>query len=529
MKTVTPEEMRTLERRSEEEGVSTDALMERAGLLAARHAWTMLGEHSYGSQTVILVGSGNNGSDGLVTARHLQTWGTRTTAFLLSPRGADEPKLKQATLVGVTVVDASNTSVFNEVQIALSKADLVVDAVLGTGRSRPLEGTYRDVLAATNEERAKSAGLLVMAMDIPSGVDAETGTADEAALIADATVTFGYPKVGLFRFPGAALTGKITVADIGIPQHLAGDIKQNVITAAWAQAHLPSRPLSAHKGTFGRVLAMVGSQNYVGAAYLACMGAARSGSGYVTLAATPVLQALVASKLTEPTYLLLPTDPAGNPTADGTAAVLDALPGCDVLLAGCGLGQHVGTNALLEQLLLSSVPLSVPVVLDADALNTLAGIPDWWSQLQSPTVVTPHPGEMSRLIGASIGDVEGDRVATARRAATTWGVTVLLKGAYTVVASPEGDVRIIPFANPGLATAGTGDVLAGVIASLIAQHLSPFDAASLGAFLHGAAGEMVTDDIGNTGMVASDLLTMLPMAIKAVRESSFAGGLNEIA
>ncbi len=209
--------------------------------------------------------------------------------------------------------------------------------------------------------------------------------------------------------------------------------------------------------------------------------------------------------------------------------MLDALPDCDVLLAGCGLGQHDGTNALLEQLLLSSTSLSVPVVLDADALNTLAVIPDWWSRLQSPTVVTPHPGEMSRLLGVSISDVEGDRVATARKAAAEWGVTVLLKGAYTVVASPEGDVRIIPFANPGLATAGTGDVLAGIIASLIAQHLSPYDAASLGAFLHGAAGEMVADDIGNTGMVASDLLPMLPRAVKAVREGSFVGGLHEIA
>ncbi len=529
MKTVTPEEMRALERRSEEEGVSTDALMERAGLLAARHAWKMLGERSYGSQVVILVGSGNNGSDGLVTARHLQTWGARTTTFLLSPRDAAEPKLKQATLVGAPVVDASHTSALSEVQTALSEADLVVDAVLGTGRSRPVEGVYRDVLAATNAERAKRPDILILAMDVPSGVDAENGTADEAALIADATVTFGYPKAGLFRFPGAAFTGRLTVADIGIPEHLAADIKQAVVTAAWSQAHLPTRPLSAHKGTFGRVLALVGSRNYVGAAYLACMGAARSGSGYVTLAATPALQALVASKFTEPTYLLLPSDLDGDPTADGAAAVLDALPDCDVLLAGCGLGQHDGTNALLEQLLLSSTSLSVPVVLDADALNTLAVIPDWWSRLQSPTVVTPHPGEMSRLLGVSISDVEGDRVATARKAAAEWGVTVLLKGAYTVVASPEGDVRIIPFANPGLATAGTGDVLAGIIASLIAQHLSPYDAASLGAFLHGAAGEMVADDIGNTGMVASDLLPMLPRAVKAVREGSFVGGLHEIA
>ena len=528
MKTVTPEQMRSLEVRSEEEGVSTDALMERAGLLAARHAWAMLGERSYGSQVVILVGPGNNGSDGLVTARHLQTWGARPTAFILSARNAEELKLKQANKVGTPIVDVSNASAFDNLKIALAEADLVIDAVLGTGHTRPLEGIYRDVLVATNMERVKRPDMLVLAMDVPSGVDASTGSADETALSADATVTFGYPKTGLFRFPGAALTGDIVVADIGVPDYLASDIKQEVVTTDWAKAHLPSRPLSAHKGTFGRVLALVGSRNYVGAAYLACMGAARSGSGYVTLAATPALQALVASKLTEPTYLLLPADANGDLTVDGAAAVRDALPTCDVLLAGCGLGQHDGTNALLDRLLLSDTPINVPVVLDADALNTLARIPTWSSRLQSPTVVTPHPGGMSRLLGTCIADVEGDRVATARDAAATWGVTVLLKGAYTVVTSPEEDVRIIPFANPGLATAGTGDSLAGVIASLVAQHLPPFDAASLGAFLHGAAAQMVSEDIGNTGMVASDLLPMLPRAIKAIREGSFTGGIQEI-
>ena len=528
MKTVTPEEMRDLERRSEEEGVSTDALMERAGLLAARVAWNMLGEGAYGSQIIILVGSGNNGSDGLVTARHLQSWGARTTAFLLAPRAPDDPKLQPASEVGVTIVEAADSSHLTDIQSELSEAALVVDAVLGTGQSRPLEGIYRDVLAAANAERERRPELVILAMDIPSGVDAETGSADADALVADATATFGFPKTGLFRFPGAGLMGQITVADIGIPEGLSANIRQEVVTQAWAQAYLPTRPLSAHKGTFGRVLALVGSRNYVGAAYLACMGAARSGSGYVTLAATPSLQSLVASKLTEPTYLLLPCDTDGDPTAEGALAVRDGLPNCDVLLAGCGLGQHDGTNALLEQLLLSSVPLSVPIVLDADALNTLSGIPSWYSRLQSPTVVTPHPGEMSRLLGTSITDVEGDRVATAQKAAAEWGVIVLLKGAYTVVASPEGDVRIIPFANPGLATAGTGDVLAGVIASLIAQGVLPYDAASLGAYLHAAAGEMVTNDIGNTGLVASDLLPMIPRAIKSVREGTFSGGIREI-
>ena len=529
MKTVTPEEMRALERRSEEESISTDELMERAGLLAARVAWAMMGDDAYGSRVLVLVGSGNNGSDGLVAARHLQGWGARTTVLLLAPRTTDDPKLRPAVEVGVTVVETADSSHLNEIQSVLPEAALIVDAVLGTGRSRPLQGTFRDVLAATNAERQRRPAMLTLAMDVPSGVDAETGAADTDAFIADATVTFGYPKIGLFRFPGAANVGQITVADIGIPNHLAADIRQEVVTQGWAQAHLPSRPLGAHKGTFGRVLALVGSRNYVGAAYLACMGAARSGAGYVTLAATPTLQTLVAGKLTEPTYLLLPENPDGNPSTDAASAVREGLPACDVLLAGCGLGQHEDTKTVLEQLLLSGTPLGVPAVLDADALNALAGIPQWWRRLDTQTVITPHPGEMSRLLRTSIADVEGDRVATAQQAAAKWGVTVLLKGAFTVVASPDGDARIIPFANPALATAGTGDVLAGVIASLTAQGVAPYDAACLGAYLHAAAGEMVTGDIGNTGMIASDLLPVLPRAIKSVREGTFIGGIQEIA
>ena len=528
MKTVTPEEMRFLERRSEKEGVSTDDLMERAGLLAAKKAWILLGDNAYSAQVTLLVGAGNNGSDGLVMARPLQTWGARVTSFLLSARPSNDPKLHKAITGNVTVVDVAKGSNLDEIRFALSKATMVVDAVFGTGLSRPLEGVYREVLAATNAEHENRTDMLVFAMDVPSGVDANSGLVDSAAISADATITFGFPKTGLFQFPGASLVGEITVADIGIPEYLAAGIHREVITQAWVKSHLPGRPLSAHKGTFGRVLALVGSMNYVGAAYLACMGSARSGSGYVTLATTPSLQALTTTKLTEPTYLLLPEGPDGNPVPDGASTILSNLPSYNVLLAGCGLGQHAGTHALLERILLSTTPLQVPVVLDADALNTLALIPDWWTRLQAPTVVTPHPGEMSRLLGKPIEDIERNRMEIAHLAAKLWGVTVLLKGAYTVVASPEGDVGIVPFANPGLATAGTGDVLAGIIAGLLAQNMSPYDSAALGAFIHGAAGEMVTNNIGNTGVIASDLLPMLPTAIRAVREGTFTGGIQEI-
>ncbi|SVD56462.1 uncharacterized protein METZ01_LOCUS409316, partial [marine metagenome] len=232
MKTVTPEEMKSLERLSEKEGISNDTLMERAGLLAARKAWMLLGDNAQSASIIVLVGVGNNGSDGLVTARHLQSWGAHVTSFLLASRPTDDSKLQKATNGGVTVVDASDSGFLDALRFALSEATMVVDAVLGTGFSHPLEGVYRDVLAATNAERANRTGMLVFAMDVPSGVDAESGLADVVAISADATVTFGFPKCGLFRFPGASLVGEITVADIGIPEYLAEDIHRDIVTQA---------------------------------------------------------------------------------------------------------------------------------------------------------------------------------------------------------------------------------------------------------------------------------------------------------
>ena len=549
MKIVTPDAMRDLERRAVGPNGSLDDLMERAGLLAARVAWGMLQDPdrdtsaprassaaqsvmsttTASSPVLVLAGPGNNGGDGLVAARHLQRWTGGVTAVILGLRPADDPKLQLAVVTGVTVVSAPDADPVAALEGMLPSASLVVDAVLGIGASRPLEGPYADALALVNDERARRDSLAVLSLDVPTGIDAETGAVDPSALTADATVTFGFPKHSHFRFPAAAHAGRLIVADIGVPDALAADVSDEVVTAAWARERLPRRPLDAHKGSFGRVLAVAGSRSYVGAAYLACMGAARSGAGYVTLAVTPIVQALIAGKLTESTYLLLTDDGDGVADTEAAAALRNALPACDALLVGCGLGQQDATRLLLDRLLLDPDTLPVPVVLDADALNFLAGSTEWWRRLGGQAIVTPHPGEMARLLDCSIAEVEADRAGVARSAAAEWGVTVLLKGAFTVAASPEGIVRTIPFANPALATAGTGDVLAGVIAGLLAQHVPPFDAACLGAFLHAAAGEMAAEDIGPAGVVASDLLPLLPRAIRAIRDSSFTGGVREIA
>lgn len=526
MRIVTVDEMRDLERRSAAEGVTTDALMERAGLAVARVAWREMDSRP-GTRALVLVGPGNNGGDGLVAARHLQAWGAHVTAYLCGPRPPEDLKAHPARAAGVQVAAANDDLALTGLRRLMGDARLVVDAVLGTGKARPIAGPLSAMLAALREERILRPDLKLLALDLPTGLDADTGEADPACPAADVTVTLGCPKAGLLRFPGAAKVGRLVVADIGIPLHLTQDPSLDLMTPRWARGVLPQRPRNAHKGTFGRALVVAGSPAYIGAAYLACMGVARAGAGYVTLAVSPSIHPILAAKLTEATYLLLPEEDSDGFPQEAAQRIREGARDCDVLLLGCGLGQRAPTEALVRQLLHSSPALDIPLVLDADGLNLLAGIPGWWGRLKAPAVVTPHPGEMARLLGEKVERVEEDRVEVARAAAARWGVTVLLKGAFTVVASPQGRVRVSPFANPALATAGTGDVLAGVVASLVAQGLSPFDAAGAGVFLHAAAGELVAREVGPAGAIASDLLPRLPLALRALREGSFSDGVDE--
>jgi hydroxyethylthiazole kinase-like uncharacterized protein yjeF len=287
------------------------------------------------------------------------------------------------------------------------------------------------------------------------------------------------------------------------------------MTDRWARSLLPSRPLEANKGTFGKVLVVAGSTNYIGAAYLATVGAGRVGAGLVTLACARSIYPIMASKLVESTFFPLP-DVEGFLTGESAHSVLQALDqGYNALLVGCGLGQMAYVQAFIQSLLprLKGETLRA-VVLDADGLNVLASRERWWQELSVPAIVTPHPGEMSRLTGLPIADIQADRLQTAVRQASAWGTTVILKGAHTVVAAPDGRARISPFANPALASGGTGDVLAGAIAGLVGQGLDPFDAAALAVYLHGRAGERVRRELGDAGLLAGDLLPTLPRVIK---------------
>jgi NAD(P)H-hydrate epimerase len=290
-------------------------------------------------------------------------------------------------------------------------------------------------------------------------------------------------------------------------------------TSHWARRHLPSRPADANKGTFGRLLVFAGSADYTGAAYLACAGALRTGAGLVTLATPKSISPLIAKMLPEVTHLPLEEEAYGVVQGDAAAEqILAAAPKYDALLIGCGLGQHSQTATAIRKLLSSlRSSFSRRIVIDADALNILARTPSWPVKSPKGAILTPHPGEMSRLTGVSVQEIQKSRLDISRKMAGKWGKVVLLKGAYSVTASPDGSAVVNPFANPALATAGTGDVLAGIVAALLGQGVPPHKAAALGAYLHGVSGELVRAEVGDTGAIASDLLLRIPRAIKSLR------------
>lgn len=518
MKLVTIDQMRQVEQRSAGVGRPPELLMESAGLAVAEEVRRFRGNVA-GSPILVLVGPGNNGGDGLVAARHLDDWGAQVNVYLCGRRTEGDNNFRLIEERGVPFVHAEADEGLSTLDEALSSAEVVVDSLFGTGKRRPLQGVIRDVLERVRMVRESHPRIVVAAVDLPSGMDADTGALDEASLNADLTITLGYPKVGLFGFPGSEKVGRLVVADIGIPPGLDDDISTEIISDDWVRPALPRRPLNANKGTFGRVLVASGSINYIGAAYLACAGAARVGAGLVTLATARSLQPVLAAKLTETTYAPLPEAEPGVMDAGAAGPLLEQMQSYDVLLMGCGLGQHPSTMDFIRDSLFS-LPSTPPrgLVLDADALNTLARTPDWWRKLKLQAVLTPHPGEMSRLTGLSVADIQADRLGAARRAAADWHKVVVLKGAYTVIAAPDGRAKLNPVANPGLASAGTGDVLSGAIAGLLAQGLSPFDAACCGVYLHAMAGEAVREELGDAGMIAGDLLPPLPLTIKRLKE-----------
>ncbi len=513
MKIVTASQMREIDRACARQGIPASTLMENAGRAVAEETRRLLGRLD-GRQVLCLVGAGNNGGDGLVAARYLHEWGALVTVYLCSRRPDDDANLKLVKERGIACTGTGADKGLKKFQAALDQAACVIDALLGTGKIRPLEGVYKRVLEGTAAAKLKRKVFMV-AVDLPSGLDADTGAIDGACPYADLTVTLAFPKPGLFIFPGAARVGKLVVADIGIPAALADTIKIELLTADWAKRVLPARPPDANKGTFGKVMVAAGSEKYIGAGYLACAAALRAGAGLVTLAAARSLTSITANKLAEVTYLPLPEAEPGIIAEEAGAILRREIGTYNVLLLGCGLGQHPATAGFVKSILgKKGLP---PLVVDADGLNIISKVTAWWRKLPDAAVLTPHPGEMSRLSGLTIEQVQADRSGMALKYAGAWRKTIILKGACTIIAAADGRCFISPFANPGLATAGTGDVLAGVVAGLAAQGLPLFEAAALGVYLHGATADMIKDIMGDAGMLASDILTALPVKMKQLK------------
>ncbi len=516
VKVVTSRQMRLIEERSEEAGVSTADLMACAGEEVARR---VEGIPVGGGTVVVLVGRGNNGGDGLVAAKRLSDSGHRVSAYVCVPRRLPDPQMAAAAGAGVAVLRADDDQDMAALDRLLDSAGVVVDAVLGAGRSRPIAGGLEAILRRLTSARAGRPEMRLVAVDVPTGLDADSGAADAACVAADLTVALGFPKTGLLTPSAAAFAGEVDVADIGLPEGVADDVDVEMMTETWARGLLPHRPPDAHKGAFGRTLVVAGSRSYVGAAHLAAMGAYRAGAGLVTLAVPEALRSPLAAAAPEPTYLPLPESEPGVVSPDAAPLLLQAVAGYDALLVGCGLGRSLAVRRLVEAILYSEGDLP-PTVVDADGLNVLSlirsGDSPWPRLFRRRAVLTPHLGEMSRLMGGrQIRPC--DRIDAVGSSAREWNKVVVLKGAHTAVASPDGGIHLSPFANPGLATAGTGDVLAGVIVGLLSQGLPMESAAPLGVYLHGAAGEMVRRNLGETGMVAGDLLPEIPRSVRALR------------
>src|SRR5713101_3007822 len=508
MHVVTVAEMRELEARADREyGLTSHILMENAGKSAAEILanYTRRRQAIAGREVLLLIGPGNNGGDGLVVARYLEEWGARVTLYywkekLLVSNGRD--------------VAAAETA--GELESAMRRAEYVLDSLLGTGRSRPLPDDMRALLARVRQERERRETLRVVAIDLPTGLNADTGEVDPGTIPADITITLAFPKQGFFFFPGRGYTGELYAGDIGLPPEMEQGIRSEMLTAALVEKLLPQRPLDSNKGTFGKVMLLCGSPAYPGSAYLAGNAASRIGAGLVTLAVTEQMLPIYASAFHEATFLLLPQEAEGSFERANT--LMNNLDGYRVLLTGPGLGQSPYIREVLLELLeyLRAMPdeKRPHLIVDADGLNNLSALERWWTLLPKGTVITPHPGEMGRLCkGLKVSGGDIDRLELARRKAQEWQVTLVLKGACTIIAEPRGRTRINWQANPALATAGTGDVLAGMIAGLLAQKVSPFDAASAAVYLHTVAADLVSAGIGTTGLLASDLLANIPRAI----------------
>ena len=512
MKIITATEMVKIDRRTIDEfGVAGDTLMERAGNGVFDAVLRMLGDRE--GDVLVFAGRGNNGGDALVVARLLETYGIRNLTVLL----AKESEIQGDALLNLERLketEAKVSVVGNAEQlrqISMGDSDVIVDGILGTGIKGAVKGFYAEVI-----QRINDSGKEVVAIDIPSGINGDTGSHEGPCIRADATVTMALPKEGLLRADALDCVGKLEVVDIGIPEEVIQEApsQADLLTGKELSALIPRRKRISHKGDYGRVFVLAGSRGFTGAAAMVCSSAMRAGSGLVFLGIPASLNPILEVKLTETMTVPL------EETSDGTCAysakskVFEQLSHCTNAVIGPGISTHPETAHLVEDILREA---KIPLLIDADGLNCLQGKTEFLRNYPAPVILTPHPGEMSRLTGLETKEILADPWKVAGEYAREWGAIVVLKGAETVVADADGSLYINVAGDAGMASGGMGDVLSGVIASLVGQGLEPIDAARLGTFVHGRAGEIGVERKGQLSLIASDVIELLPFAFEEVR------------
>jgi NAD(P)H-hydrate epimerase len=526
MKLVTSSQMRNIDKKTIEGiGIPGLELMEKAGQGVALAAKEMLDDVK-NKKVVIFCGRGNNGGDGFVVGRYLSEWGANVQFYLTCKKeevsGDAKTNLKKAEKMGLPI-----TEVLRKQEIPSKiEADLIVDALFGTGFSGEITGFTKDVVEMIN-----SSGIRVISVDVPSGLHADTGQFTGACIKAERTVTMALPKIGHFFFPGKEMSGKVSVVDIGVPEQVVEEenINLNLITEEKVKEMLPKRPEDAYKGTCGRVVLIAGSTGLTGAASLASLSSLRAGAGMAILGIPQSLNSILEIKLTEVMTKPLPdVRKKGALALRGLGEIRELLKWGDCCAIGPGLGQHFETIELVRRLVSK---INMPTVIDADGLNAIAKDVSILKECQAPLILTPHIGELSRLNGVPVGEISKDRIKYASDFAKEYNCVLVFKGAPTIISEPSGQTYVNPTGNAGIATAGSGDVLTGIIVGLLAQILmlrkveNPaeggsddikkimFDSACAGVYIHGLSGDLAKEEKGEMGMIAGDMMEKIPQAL----------------
>ena len=510
MKIVTAHTMQELDRRAiNEYGIPGRDLMEQAGRGCAEHILAAYGTRR-SKRVVILAGKGNNGGDGYVIARYLLEKEWQVLVIVLAKQEAIQgDALTNLVLLPENILSfcPEEGELTEKHADDLQAADVLVDALLGTGLRNDLTGVYLEAVELINTAPGK-----IVAVDIPTGIHGTTGRILGQTVHANMTVTFGVAKLGHVLYPAAEHVGRLVIVDIGIPPQLMQEaVGYDFLNEKLMAPLVKRRDRQAHKGTYGHCLIVAGSTGKTGAAALAANSAVRSGSGLVTLAIPESLNQILEIKTTEAMTLPLPDAGSGHLTIHSLVALEKHLPGKDALAIGPGIDRRPASVTVVQTLVET---VSLPMVIDADGLNALAEDTSILHRRRSQNIVlTPHPGEMSRLLGSAIPDVAAIRISVAQEFARTFGVYVVLKGARTIIAAPNGMAAINGSGNPGMASGGMGDVLTGIIVSLLGQGYSTWNACRLGVYIHGLAGDLVAMEQGEIGMIATDLTTRIPLAL----------------